>query len=83
MENKNKHHLFTKYEVRKALIRIFGKPKTDEDHNKLHEEIKWAWVRLPKFKMDMERHRMIHLPYKYGLKPSKELIKLRKRNALK
>ncbi len=78
MEDKNNHHLFSRHEVRQALVRILGKPKTDTDHNRLHLEVQWAWMRLPKYKIDKEKHRMIHLPYKYGLKPPKKLIKLRK-----
>lgn len=74
---KNNHHLFTMKEIRQALIRIYGEPQIDSDHNRLHQEMRWAWKRMPKYMINEEKHKSIHLPYKYGIKPSEVLIDMR------
>lgn len=57
---KNKHHLFTYYEVRDKLVQMWGKPKTDKEHDKIHKEIKRVRKIMPTYLVDIEHHARIH-----------------------
>jgi len=54
------HHLFTCGEIRKKLVQIFGEPKTDEDHRRLHAEVGKCWRRMPQYKISHKLHKRIH-----------------------
>lgn len=56
----NKHHLFTYYQIRKELVKIFGEPKTDDEHIALHKEIRRVRKIIPVYEIDINKHREIH-----------------------
>jgi len=56
----SKHHLFTYYEVRKKLTQIWGEPITEEDHQKIHAEIKRVRKIMPLYEINDELHKKIH-----------------------
>lgn len=56
----SKHHLFTWEEVRDRLIEVFGEPKTDQDHEWLHGEIKRFRAAMPLYGLSEAAHKEIH-----------------------
>ena len=56
----SKHHLFNYFQVRYQLIKIFGKPKTKEDHEILHKRAKKCMDQMPVFIIDEKHHKEIH-----------------------
>jgi len=56
----SKHHLFNYFQVRYQLIKIFGKPKTKEDHDVLHKRAKQCMDQVPVFVIDEKLHKEIH-----------------------
>ena len=60
VEGNSKHHLFNYFQVRYQLIKIFGKPKTKEDHDILHKRAKKCMDQMPVFIIDENKHREIH-----------------------
>lgn len=54
------HHLFTCGEIRDKLVEIFGEPKTDEEHRRLHEEVGKCWRQMPQYLIDHQLHKKIH-----------------------
>jgi hypothetical protein len=59
-EEKDMHHLFTKPEIKKALIRIFGYPKKDTDYIKLDNYVKKCWNCMPRFYISKILHAQIN-----------------------
>jgi len=60
VEGNSKHHLFNYFQVRYQLIKIFGKPKTEEEHQLLHKRAKKCMDQIPVFVIDEKRHKEIH-----------------------
>lgn len=60
MSREENHHLFTYYEVRRKLVQVFGQPKTQDEHDFLHKEIKRVRAIMPKYKVSHEKHVEIH-----------------------
>jgi len=56
----SKHHLFNYFQVRYQLIKIFGKPKTEKDHDTLHKRAKKCMDQIPVFIIDADHHKEIH-----------------------
>ena len=56
----SKHHLFNYFQVRYQLIKIFGKPKTEKEHDTLHKRAKKCMDQIPVFVIDEEHHKEIH-----------------------
>ena len=56
----SKHHLFNYFQVRYQLVKIFGKPKTKEDHELLHKRAKKCMDQIPVFVIDEKHHKEIH-----------------------
>ena len=56
----SKHHLFNYFQVRYQLIKIFGKPKTDEEHEILHKRAKKCMDQMPVFVIDPTQHKQLH-----------------------
>lgn len=78
MEETNEHHIFTNPEIRTNLIKILGEPKTEIEKKHLEAEVKFVWNRIPRYKLDKEKHRMIHMNSANKRKfVPKKLIKLR------
>lgn len=57
---KSNHHLFSCPEIRAKLVEIFGEPKSDEDHRRLHAEVGKCWRAMPQYLIDHELHKKIH-----------------------
>jgi len=57
---KSRHHLFNYFQVRYQLVKIFGKPKTEKDHDVLHVRAKKCMDQIPVFIIDEEHHKQIH-----------------------
>lgn len=60
---KTKHHLFSHYQVRKALVSVFGEPKTEEEHNRLHAEMRKVRKAMPTYDLNEEQHKRLHETY--------------------
>ncbi len=60
-EAQNMHHIFTYYEVREKIIEIFGEPHTDVEHKLIQQETDWAWKKMPKYKLPVNKHNLIHI----------------------
>ena len=56
----SKHHLFSYHEVRKRLIEIYGKPKNDEDHIFLQNEVIAFRKRMKLYGLLEDFHKEIH-----------------------
>ena len=56
----NKHHLFTYYECRQALIDIFGEPKTTAEHEFITKEARKVWKKMPTYEIDIKLHETIN-----------------------
>ncbi len=56
----SQHHLFSYYEIRKNLIKIFGEPKSSDDHLWLHGEIRKIKLKMPKYNLDEKFHKELH-----------------------
>lgn len=54
------HHLFTMPEIRAKLVQIFGEPKTDEEHRRLHHEMRKCHSQMPVYTIDHKLHERIH-----------------------
>lgn len=61
MENTNNHHIFTHPEIRNKLIEILGEPQTPDDEKYLEAEVKFVWNRIPRYKLDKNKHKVIHI----------------------
>lgn len=84
MTDNNKHHLFSRREIRAKLIEILGDPKSDADLNYLKNEINWAHKLIPRYKISKESHRLIHIKEDLrNQKPSEDLIEMRKSSKVK
>ena len=59
----SKHHLFNFHEVRKQLTKLFGNPKTKEEHDILHDRCKKVMDKMPCFMLDEENHKEYHKKY--------------------
>lgn len=59
-ENTSIHHLFTRTEIRKALVRILGNPETDEEHRFLQNEVKKAFNKMPQYAIENNQHKDLH-----------------------
>lgn len=60
-EDSTKHHLFTRPEVRAALIKVFGEPKTQEESVFLESEIlRVHGTLMPIYTINIHHHRAIH-----------------------
>lgn len=80
----NKHHLFNKKEIRDNLVKVFGEPKTDEEHKKLCGIKMKIWKGMPQFKIDEKQH--YELTYNKEYHPSefnKDLINRKKDRQIK
>jgi len=71
----SKHHLFNYFQVRYQLVKIFGKPKTKEEHDTLHGRAKKCMDQIPVFVIDEKWHKEIHKAEMNGRKN-----KLKERN---
>ena len=71
----NIHHLFNHQEVKRALMRIIGKPETDGDHKYIDEETKRTWKKLPKYIINREVHTEIHKKPSIPILETKDLLK--------
>jgi 5-methylcytosine-specific restriction endonuclease McrA len=60
VEGDSKHHIFDYYEVRDKLVRLFGEPKTDEEHKILHKRMKKCMDVIPVFIITKEKHSQYH-----------------------
>ncbi len=56
----SKHHLFSYYEIKKNLIKVFGEPKNSEEHLFLHKEIKRIQKIIPQYALSDKLHKEIH-----------------------
>ena len=65
---KDKHHLFNYYQIRRALVKIFGEPKNTREHKFIHKEIRKAQKKLPRYEIDREKHDEIHAQERAGFK---------------
>lgn len=54
------HHLFSYFEIRRAVVDIFGDPKSEEEHLDLHKKIKDAFKQMPLYVIKKEHHSQIH-----------------------
>ena len=50
------HHLFNYHEVRIKLVALFGKPKTDKEHEILGKRCKRVMDNMPVFVLDRDKH---------------------------
>lgn len=73
----SKHHLFNYFQVRYQLIKIFGKPKTEKEHDILHRRAKKCMDQIPVFVIDEKMHKEIHKKETEGRK-----LKLKERKML-
>ena len=65
----SKHHLFDYHEVRLQLVKLFGIPKTPEDHKLLHERCRKVMNCMPCFMIDSKRHKEYHNSYRTKMLP--------------
>jgi len=79
----SKHHLFNYFQVRYQLVKIFGKPKTKNEHDILHIRAKKCMDQMPVFVIDDKHHKKIHKEEtdkrKIKLKDRKEIEKLKEK----
>lgn len=61
----NNHHLFNKKEIRNNLLKVFGEPKTQEEHRKLNNIMMKIWNGMPQFKIDEIQHYELTYNKKY------------------
>lgn len=67
--NENVHHIFTIPEVRDKIIKIFGEPEKDEDYLLISHEVRWAWSNMPRYKLPVNKHHILHKNGYFGIKP--------------
>jgi len=60
MEEENRHHIFSIPEIREKMIQIFGEPRTEEDFLLIERETNWAWCSMPRYRLPVIKHRLIH-----------------------
>ena len=57
----NNHHLFSYNEVVERLKEIYGIiPKSDKEHIRIQKEALKIWKGLPKYKIDVKKHKNLH-----------------------
>lgn len=61
IEDENVHHIFKIPEVRAKIIEIFGEPKNSQDFILISKEVEWVWKNLPKYRLPMNKHKLIHI----------------------
>jgi len=56
----SKHHLFSYYEVKAKIVELFGRPKTEKEHEKLHWRIQKCMAQIPVFVILKKQHEKLH-----------------------
>ncbi len=66
LEGYSRHHLFTKEDVRKAVIKVVGEPKTDIEEILLKNLIERLHISIPKLYIPKDVHKDVHKIVKTG-----------------
>jgi len=70
---RDRHHIFTYYDIRAELINIFGKPNNESEHIELQEQVKKIHKRTPftiiQRKLHEELTRKTNIKYSATKKP--------------
>jgi len=74
-KKEDNHHMFKYVEVKDRLIDIFGKPKTQDENEKFSKLCGDTWKKIPKFKIELNKHRSIHKAEKDRAKQSIKILK--------